>query len=27
MPRIDDVTKELWVSKQTFARYFEKVMW
>ena len=27
MPRIDDVTKELWVSKQTFSRYFEKVMW
>ncbi len=27
MPRIDDVIKELWVSKQTFSRYFEKVMW
>lgn len=27
MPRIDDVIKDLWVSKQTFSRYFEKVMW
>lgn len=27
MPRIDDVIKNLWVSKQTFSRYFEKVMW
>lgn len=27
MPRIDDVIKNLWISKQTFSRYYEKVMW
>ena len=27
MPRIDEVIKNLWISKQTFSRYYEKVMW
>jgi len=27
MPRITDVVKDLWVTKATFSRYYEKVMW
>jgi len=27
MPRIDEVVKDLWVNKNTFSRYYEKVIW
>lgn len=27
MPRITDVVKDLWINKDTFSRYYEKVMW